>query len=309
VTNSRYTPRVRRTLIIGAFLLVLFAAAAAGFVAWHTSRATANPVHKKADPAVVVYKTSPSRVHGVRPKPKQPYGHPILFRYPLVQDGSKGPDVLRLQQLLAAYGYLPVKFTASETRAMPTSPRPGKFAWKFAAPSQLTDAWEPGLYGTVTRGAVMTFQAVNGMPADGVAGQQVWQALLSQHPKYDPVPYTYAIVHETLPESISIYRAGKSVFTSPANTGIPQAPTAQGTFPVYLRYTSTTMSGTNPDGSHYNDPGVPWVSYFNGGDAVHGFLRGSYGSPQSLGCVELPYSTAQQAYDLMNYGTLVTVTS
>ena len=78
---------------------------------------------------------------------------------------------------------------------------------------------------------------------------------------------------------------------------------------MYLRYTSTTMSGTNPDGSHYDDPGVPWVSYFNGGDAVHGFLRGSYGSPQSLGCVELPYSTAQGAYDLMNYGTLVTVTS
>jgi lipoprotein-anchoring transpeptidase ErfK/SrfK len=155
----------------------------------------------------------------------------------------------------------------------------------------------------------MTFQAVNGMPTDGVAGEQVWAALLSQHPKFDPVPYTYAVVRETLPESISIYRDGKSVFTSPANTGIPQAPTAQGTFPVYLRYTSTTMSGTNPDGSHYSDPGVPWVSYFNGGDAVHGFLRGSYGSPQSLGCVELPYSTAQQAYDLMNYGTLVTVTS
>ena len=38
------------------------------------------------------------------------------------------------------------------------------------------------------------------------------------------------------------------------------------------------MSGTNPDGSHYSDPGVPWVSYFNGGDALHGFLRASYGS-------------------------------
>ena len=31
------------------------------------------------------------------------------------------------------------------------------------------------------------------------------------------------------------------------------------------------MSGTNPDGSHYSDPGVPYVAYFNGGDAVHGF--------------------------------------
>ena len=308
MTSSRYTPRVRRTLIILSFLIIVFAAAAVGFVVWHTSRATATPVVK--DKQVVVYKkTGLSVVHTKRPAPKQPYGHPILFRYPLLQDGSKGPAVRRLQQLLANYGYLPVRFTASETRPLPLSPRPGQFQWKFSAPSVLLDEWQPGLYTTLTRGAVMTFQADSGMPADGVAGSQVWQALLSKHPVRNPAPYTYAIVHETIPESISIYHEGKVVFTSPANTGIPQAPTAQGTFPVYLRYTSTTMSGTNPDGSHYNDPGVPWVSYFNGGDAVHGFLRGSYGSPQSLGCVELPYSTAEQAYDLMTYGTLVTVTS
>ena len=42
------------------------------------------------------------------------------------------------------------------------------------------------------------------------------------------------------------------------------------------------MSGTNPDGSHYIDPGIPDVSYFNGGDALHGFIRASYGFPQSL---------------------------
>ena len=43
----------------------------------------------------------------------------------------------------------------------------------------------------------------------------------------------------------------------------------------------TTMSGTNPDGSHYVDPGIQWVSYFNGGDALHGFVRGSYGFPRA----------------------------
>ena len=52
------------------------------------------------------------------------------------------------------------------------------------------------------------------------------------------------------------------------------------------------MSGTNPDGSHYVDPGIPWVSYFNGGDALHGFVRGSYGFPQSDGCVEMPVANA-----------------
>ena len=67
------------------------------------------------------------------------------------------------------------------------------------------------------------------------------------------------------------------------------------------------MSGTNPDGSHYDDPGVPWVNYFNGGDAVHGFIRPGYGYPQSLGCVELPISTAQSVFGMLQLGDLVIV--
>jgi lipoprotein-anchoring transpeptidase ErfK/SrfK len=76
---------------------------------------------------------------------------------------------------------------------------------------------------------------------------------------------------------------------------------------VYLRFLNTIMSGTNPDGSHYSDP-VSFVSYFNGGDAVHYFPRGGYGYQQSLGCVELPYTAAQEAYPYLTYGSLVTVT-
>jgi hypothetical protein len=85
------------------------------------------------------------------------------------------------------------------------------------------------------------------------------------------------------------------------------APTPLGTYPVYERFTSTTMQGTNPDGSHYKDPGVPWVNYFSGGSAVHGFPRASYGFPQSVGCLELPIGTAKTVYGMINYGTLVTV--
>ncbi len=51
------------------------------------------------------------------------------------------------------------------------------------------------------------------------------------------------------------------------------------------------------------------MSYFNGGDAVHYFPRASYGFPQSVGCVELPYTAAKAAYPYLPYGTLVTVTS
>jgi len=52
---------------------------------------------------------------------------------------------------------------------------------------------------------------------------------------------------------------------------------------------------------------VQWVSYFNGGDAVHYFARPGYGYQQSLGCVELPYNDAVRAYPYLTYGSLVTV--
>ncbi|HXO06806.1 MAG TPA: L,D-transpeptidase, partial [Solirubrobacteraceae bacterium] len=91
------------------------------------------------------------------------------------------------------------------------------------------------------------------------------------------------------------------------NTGIASAPTAEGTYPVYEHLPVTTMSGTNPDGSHYSDPGIPDVSYFNGGDALHGFLRAQYGFPQSLGCVEMPYAEAAAVYPYTPVGTLVHV--
>jgi peptidoglycan hydrolase-like protein with peptidoglycan-binding domain len=238
-----------------------------------------------------------------------PYGQPRMH-FHTVSDGQHGPNVLRLQQLLAESGYLPVAFKGRGRQPLyELAPRHGRFHWRFAPMTGLAEQWQPGVYTTVTRAAVMSFEADNDLPLDGVAGRRVWLALTSKPRPVAGAPYTYVVVREGSPETITIYRNGRSVFTSLANTGIPEAPTALGTYPVYLRYTSTTMSGTNPDGTHYDDPNIPWVSYFNGGDAVHGFLRGSYGSPQSLGCVELPYSSAETAYGLMNYGTLVTVTT
>ena len=144
---------------------------------------------------------------------------------------------------------------------------------------------------------------------DGVAGPEVWSDLLKAvaagHGNGNG--YTYAVASKALPETLTIWHDGREVLSTPANTGIPGAPTVDGTFPVYERLQFQIMKGTNPDGSQYADP-VYWVSYFNGGDAVHYFDRGSYGWPQSLGCVELPQSSAESAYRYLSYGSLVTVT-
>ena len=52
---------------------------------------------------------------------------------------------------------------------------------------------------------------------------------------------------------------------------------------------------------------MQWAAYFNGGDVVHYMPRASYGSPQSLGCIELPDAAAEQAGGYLDVRTLVMV--
>jgi peptidoglycan hydrolase-like protein with peptidoglycan-binding domain len=241
--------------------------------------------------------------------------------------GASGPvaswsvpsgSTLRLQQLLAQLGYLPVTFKGPSVAPTPQAqiqaainPPAGSFGWRYGnTPSALRSMWQPGTSGVMTRGAVMAFENDNGMTPDGVAGPSVWKALFNAavNGKRSAFGYTFVMVSEGSPESQSTWHNGRVVVSGPVNTGIPSAPTATGTYPVFEHAPSVTMSGTNPDGSHYSDPGVPWVSYFNGGDALHGFLRASYGSAQSLGCVEMPYSEAHDVYQYTPIGTLVNVT-
>jgi len=232
-----------------------------------------------------------------------------------------GPgSTLRLQELLARLGYLPVRWRqaasaaptpASEVAAAVSAPQ-GTFSWRYAqTPVSLQTLWKPGSWNVVTQGAVMRFENVHGMATDGVAGPQVWRALMHDDltgRRYDS-GYSYVFVHETIPQSMSLWHAGRVIVTSPGNTGIASAPTATGTWPVFEHISVGTMSGTNPDGSHYNDPGIRWISYFHGGDALHEFPRSSFGTPQSLGCVELPEAAAAAIWPYTPIGTLVTIES
>jgi lipoprotein-anchoring transpeptidase ErfK/SrfK len=229
-------------------------------------------------------------------------------------------STLRLQELLAQLGYLPMSWTPDVGAAIPTGSAaaqlaaayeapPGTFSWEHGYPSQLHEFWKQGSANVLDKGAITGFEADHGMTADGVASRGVWAALLKAAAagQRNSHGYSYAIANQSSPETLTIWHDGRRVFSSLANTGISIDPTPVGTFPVYLKMPFQVMQGTNPDGSHYADP-VQWVSYFSGGSAVHYIPRGSYGSPQSLGCVELPYTAAEQAYPYLPYGTLVTVT-
>jgi hypothetical protein len=227
----------------------------------------------------------------------------------------------RLDQLLAQLGYLPLSWTAAPGATVPAdtdaagqldaafNPPAGAFTWKSGYPTELRRFWRGGSTGgLILKGAVMAFESQHGLALDGIAGPDVWSALLKAVAADDVNKngYTYAIASESNPETLTIWHNGRQVFRSRANTGIPQAPTTLGTAPVYLRYYFQIMRGKNPNGSKYADP-VKYVAYFRNGEAVHYYPRGSYGFPQSLGCVELPLNEAKIAWPYLSYGSLVSV--
>jgi Bacterial Ig-like domain/L,D-transpeptidase catalytic domain len=240
-----------------------------------------------------------------------------------------GYTQLALAELLAQQGYLPMTWSAiangatraeaanalSEDPASETAageaydPPAGTFSFTAGYPSTLARLWTPDQANPLLRGAVMAFESEHHMTVSGNLTPQLWKALFQaqQLGQLNHNGYTYAIADQEVPETLTIWHNGHVVLRSLANTGIPDSPTDNGTFPVYEKFLFQIMRGVNPDGSAYADP-VQYVSYFNGGDAVHYFPRGAYGFQQSLGCVELPWTAAQRAYPYLTYGSLVTVT-
>jgi L,D-transpeptidase catalytic domain len=231
---------------------------------------------------------------------------------------------LRLQQMLAQLHYLPYKWTGEEVAKTPeaqvaaatTEVPKGHFNTRWNnTPAGLKELWTPGEENVLVEGAIMSFEERNGLETDGQAGPEVWEAIMKADIANEVKPtvgaangFTWVSVSEDIPETVDVWHNGKFVLKElSANTGIPGAETELGTHNVYLRYEETTMEGENPDGSHYSDPGIKWVSYFYGGDALHQFDRASYGSPQSLGCVEMPGEDAEAVWPYTPIGTPVTV--
>ncbi len=94
----------------------------------------------------------------------------------------------------------------------------------------------------------------------------------------------------------------KSVLVS---TGIARHPTPMGEFKVYLKVASQTMTG-GVGVEHYVLPGVLWIMYFSGSNAIHGtYWHENFGHPMSHGCVNLMIADAKWFYDWAPVGTPV----
>jgi hypothetical protein len=245
-------------------------------------------------------------------------GHAQLGRKQTIGLRVACPPLAGLQQALARLGYLPAKLhpryivhiaAGAETRreAAEHAFHPPRGA--LAADLRDAPPVQMGQLDETTRGALEVYQADRNLEVTGEPDSATWASVLydETHDRRDRRPYTWVTVSESLPETLDLHRGHRVVFTTPVNTGVPGAETEQGIFPIYARYVSTTMSGTDVDGTKYVVPDVPWVNYFNGGDAVHGYPRASYGFPQSNGCVELPIEAAHTVFGMLAIGDIVIV--
>ena len=170
-----------------------------------------------------------------------PYGHQRTIA---LQVGC--PSVRGLQVALARLNYLPdhlhPHFGRPQHRGPLTRVQAAALAWDPPSGhlvAQYPDA-PPVAYGNgsdgPTIGALEIFQADHGIDATGVPDTRTWESLLAAetHDRRNPSPYTWVTVTETIPETLEVHRDGHVVLSTPANTGVPGAATAQGDVPDLL---------------------------------------------------------------------------
>lgn len=108
-------------------------------------------------------------------------------------------------------------------------------------------------------------------------------------------------------QRITAYDGTTVLKTVLVSTGVARHPTPIGSYKVYLKVASQTMSG-GTGSERYVLPGVPWIMYFAGENAVHGtYWHKNFGKPMSHGCVNLTIADAKWFYDWAPLGTPVIV--
>jgi len=183
-------------------------------------------------------------------------------------------STLRLQQLLAEAGYLPVDWASASPPVAPTAhleaalavaPPSGSFSWRYPhTPRELRALWNPGSRNQITRGAVMTFEHTHGLAVDGLAGPMVWHALMTDAitGRRSHAGYSYVYVHRKVPQLLTLWSDGHTVLTSAGQHRRARRSNGARHFPVFEHIPVGTMSGTNPGGFALPRPGHPLHQLF-----------------------------------------------
>ncbi len=108
-------------------------------------------------------------------------------------------------------------------------------------------------------------------------------------------------------QTIMAYQGNAPLKTVLMSSGMGWRLTPIGSFKVYLKVASQTMSGGSGANRYYL-PGVPWILYFSGENAIHGtYWHNNFGLPMSHGCVNVSIPDAKWFYDWGTVGTPVVV--
>jgi hypothetical protein len=107
-------------------------------------------------------------------------------------------------------------------------------------------------------------------------------------------------------QTLTAYEGAKAVLKTRVSTGAVfdssdgvdrDFRTPVGTFRVWRKRASRHMEGGTWGIDYFDLPGVPWVSYFTGGIALHGtYWHNDYGRQRSHGCVNLTPEHARWLY-------------
>lgn len=108
-------------------------------------------------------------------------------------------------------------------------------------------------------------------------------------------------------QTVTAYEGSMPVKSVVVSTGIARTPTVLGTFKVYRKIPSQTMSGgSQATGDYYYLPNVTDVMYFYRDYAIHGtYWHNNFGRPMSHGCVNMTLADAKWFYQWASVGTIV----
>jgi lipoprotein-anchoring transpeptidase ErfK/SrfK len=104
-------------------------------------------------------------------------------------------------------------------------------------------------------------------------------------------------------QRVTAYEGRTPVYTTLASTGLPNTPTVEGQFRIWIKLRYDDMTGP---GYYLED--VPYVMYFYQGYGFHGvWWHANFGHAMSHGCVNLPTDAAEWLFNWADVGTLVNV--
>ena len=227
-------------------------------------------------------------------------------------------ELVRLQQLLATAGYLPLGWAPAGGRDRNAAgregrgdhPPAGRFEWRYArTPPELRRLWA---LGRAEHDHARRRDDVRARPRAGGRRPRRPAGVARADRRRDRRQEAHRRLQLRLRPS---QRAAvtRPLAQRPASSS-PRRATPVSPPPRPARHVPRLRAHPGRDDERHQSgrlplprPGIRWISYFNHGDAIHAFKRASFGTPQSLGCVELPLAAAAKVWPYTPIGTLVTI--